>query len=518
MWPGFYARSTPDAAAIIVVETGETVTYQELDDRSNRLAQLLYAAGLRFGDRIALCMENNARYLEVAWAAQRSGLVYAPVNSHFNADEVAYILDDCDAQALVTSAVLGDMARELSGKMPPAVTTRLVVGGSIDGYDDYEAAVARFPAEPLVEELEGIAMLYSSGTTGRPKGIRPKLARAPVGNVSPFLNQFAKAWGMDQPVTSMAPAPLYHSAPLQWFITTHRGGGTALVAERFDPEGALAAIERYRATHTQWVPTMFVRLLKLPDEVRNKYDLSSMRLAIHSAAPCPVPVKERIIEWWGPILYEVYSTTEAIGATMITSEQWLAHKGSVGRSLNSTVHILDDEGQELPPGQTGLVYFEPGTTTVPFEYHKDPGKTAATVKDNGWATVGDVGYVDDEGFLYLVDRKNFMIVSGGVNIYPQEAENVLVVHPKLRDAAVFGVPNEEMGEEVKAVVEPMDPADAGPDLEAELLAFCRDRLAHYKCPRSIDFEVELPRDETGKLYKRLLRERYWTGAESRIVL
>jgi long-chain acyl-CoA synthetase len=517
MWPGLYAKDTPDKAAYVMAASGEVVTYRELDDRSNRLAQLFAAAGLGFGDHIAICMENNARYLEVAWAAQRSGLYFTPINYHFNADEIAYILDDCDARAFVTSTYLGDTLAELDDKIPAAVETRLLVGGHGDGYDSYEDAVAKFPAEPITEELEGHAMMYSSGTTGRPKGIRYTLERRAVGDPSHFLANMGKTYGVGPDSVYLSPAPLYHSAPLQFCIAVTRLGATCVILEHFDPEGALAAIDKYKVTHAQWVPTMFVRMLKLPEEVRAKYDVSSMQLAIHAAAPCPVRTKEQMIEWWGPILFEYYAATEGMGSTMITSEEWLEHRGSVGRAFNTTIHILDEEGNEQPTGEAGVVYFEAGPTAADFEYHKDPGKTAATKEEHGWSSVGDMGYLDAEGYLYLTDRRDFMIVSGGVNIYPQEAENLLVTHPKVMDAAVFGVPNEEMGEEVKAVVQPIDMADAGPDLERELLAFCRDNLAHYKCPRSVDFDAQLPRQPTGKLYKRLLRDRYWTGKQTRIV-
>jgi long-chain acyl-CoA synthetase len=517
MWPGAHAEQTPDKAAYVMAGSGEVVTYRELDERSNRLSRLFAAAGLGFGDHIAICMENNARYLEVAWAAQRSGMYFTPVNYHFNADEIAYILDDCDARAFVTSTYLGERLTELTPEMPAAVETRLVVGGAVDGYDSYDEAVARFPAEPIAEQLEGHAMMYSSGTTGRPKGIRYKLERRGVGAPSPFLAGFATNYGLDADTVYLSPAPLYHSAPLQFCIAMTRIGGTTIILEHFDAEAALAAIERYHVTHSQWVPTMFVRMLKLPEDARRRYDVSSLKLALHAAAPCPVQVKEQMIEWWGPILFEYYAATEGMGATSITSEDWLAHKGSVGRAFNGTIHILDEEGNEQPPGEAGVVYFEAGATTAEFEYHKDPGKTAATREGHGWSSVGDMGYLDADGYLYLTDRRDFMIVSGGVNIYPQEAENLLVTHPKVMDAAVFGVPNEEMGEEVKGVVQPVDMGAAGPELERELLAFCRDNLAHYKCPRSIDFEAELPRQPTGKLYKRLLRDRYWTGKQSRIV-
>jgi long-chain acyl-CoA synthetase len=518
MWPAPHAERDPDKVAYVLARSGRTVTYRELDDRSNRLAQLLYARGLRFGDHLAIFMDNNERYLEVCWAAQRSGLYFTPINYHFNADEVAYIIEDCDATALVTSVALAATAAELAPRLPDRVATRLMVGdATVDGYERYDDAVDAYPAAPLAEELEGHAMLYSSGTTGRPKGIRYTLERTPVGNPQAALAGFAGTYGVGEDTVYLSPAPLYHSAPLQFCISVTRLGGTAVILEHFDPEGALAAIERYRVTLAQFVPTMFVRMLKLPAAVRDRYDVSSLRVAVHAAAPCPVEIKRQMIEWWGPILFEYYSATEAMGSTMITSEEWLAHPGSVGRPFHTTVHILDEDGRECPVGDPGVVWFEPSARTLHFEYHKDPDKTARTRDERGWATVGDIGYVDADGYLYLTDRRDFMIVSGGVNIYPQEAENLLVTHPKVMDAAVFGIPDPEMGERVHAVVQPLLPGDGGPDLERELLGFCRGQLAHYKCPQAIDFAAELPRQPTGKLYKRLLRDRYWGTKESRIV-
>ena len=497
--------------------SGDIVTYRELNDRSNQLARLLRDRGLGFGDHIAIFMDNNPRYLEVAWAAQRSGIYFTPINFHFNADEVAYIVDDCDATAFITSVELSEVASELTEQLPARVETRLVVGGRLDGYESYEDAISAYPPEPLEEELEGHAMMYSSGTTGRPKGIRYPLEPKPVGTPDPMLAGFGATYGLDRDAVYLSPAPLYHAAPLQFCIAVHRFGGTAVVLEHFDPEGCLAAIERYGVTHAQFVPTMFVRMLKLPDAVRAKYDLSSLEIAIHAAAPCPVEIKRRMIEWWGPIIFEYYSSTEGMGSTMITSEDWLEHPGSVGQAFYSRMHILDEEGRELPTGEPGVVWFEPGERTIKFEYHKDPDKTARTRDTRGWASVGDIGYLDDEGYLYLTDRRDFMIVSGGVNIYPQEAENLLITHDRVMDAAVFGIPDPEMGERVHAVVQPIDMRDAGPELERELLAFCREHLAHYKCPKAIDFDAELPRQPTGKLYKRLLRDRYWGDQTSRIV-
>jgi long-chain acyl-CoA synthetase len=515
MWPGFHAARTPEKAAIVMAESGETVTYAELDARSNRLAQLFHARGLRWGDHIAVCLENCARFLEVTWAAQRSGLVYTPINFHLTAEEAAYIVDDSDARALIAGAALGETSATLAAQVGPQVAIRLAVGGDVAGYQRYETAVAAHPPTPLAEEWEGSAMLYSSGTTGRPKGVAQSHARTPVGQASALMAVFTGLYGVDADSIYLSPAPLYHAAPLHFCMSVLRAGGTVVVMERFDPSAALACIERYRVTHSQWVPTMFVRLLKLTEAERRRHDLASHRVAIHAAAPCPVPVKERMIDWWGPIVLEYYSSTEGIGATAIDSAQWLAHKGSVGRALAGTIHILDDDGRALPLGEPGRVFFEP-VTALPVGYHKDPAKSAALRNERGWASVGDVGYLDADGYLYLTDRKDFMIVSGGVNIYPQEIENLLVTHPQVADVAVFGVPNDEMGEEVKAVVQPLDMAAAGPALAATLQEFCRQHLARYKCPRTIDFTAELPRAPTGKLYKRLLRDQYWQGRAKRI--
>jgi acyl-CoA synthetase (AMP-forming)/AMP-acid ligase II len=495
--------------------SGETLTYAELDARSNQLANLFAAAGLGFGDHIAIYLENHPRYLEILWAAQRSGLYYTAISSQLTADEVAYLVEDCGAQLLITSQAKAEVAAELVDRMPN-VTTRLVLDGPLAGYEGYEEAVAAQPTTPIAEELEGTAMLYSSGTTGKPKGIRYDLKREPIGSAAFTVDLFKALFDLSEDDVFISPAPMYHSAPLQFTMMLTRIGATVVVMEHFDAEGALAAIERHRVTHGQWVPTMFVRMLKLPAEVRERYDVSTLRGAIHVAAPCPIPVKEAMIDWWGPVIREYYAATEGIGATLITTEDWLEHKGSVGKSLLGPIHILDDDDNELPPGEEGRVFFQP-PDFLSFEYHNDPAKTAASRSPQGWSTVGDVGYLDEDGYLFLTDRSTNMIISGGVNIYPQEAENLLVTHPRVFDVAVFGVPDDEMGEQVKAVVQPVDWSDAGPELEQELLAFCRDQLAHYKCPRSIDFEQELPRHETGKLYKRLVRDRYWTGRASKIV-
>jgi long-chain acyl-CoA synthetase len=513
MHPSVHARTTPDKPAYILAGSGETVTFGELEDRSNRLAQLFRARGLKTGDHIALMMENQPRFYEVCWAAQRAGLYFTAISTRLTAPEAAYIVNDCGAKLLVVSRAMASVAEELTGQIP-AVETLLMTDGAIPGFDSYEDAVARMPAEPIADETSGVDMLYSSGTTGRPKGVKLPLTGEPIEYVSPQGMASRMLYGFDENTIYLSPAPLYHAAPLRFNMWVMRVGGTCVIMEHFDAEEYLRLVEKYRITHSQLVPTMFVRMLKLPEEVRARYDVSSLKVAIHAAAPCPIEVKRAMIAWWGPILMEYYAGTEGNGSTFINSQDWLAHPGSVGRSLVAKLHIVGDDGEELPPGEPGTIYFSGGPE---FTYHNDAEKTAQTRNEQGWSTLGDVGYVDEEGFLYLTDRKAFMIISGGVNIYPQEVENLLIGHPKVADVAVFGVPNEEFGEEVKAVVQPMNWADAGPALEADIIAYCRQHLAHLKCPRSVDFEAELPRHPTGKLYKRLLRDRYWGKKDSRIV-
>jgi long-chain acyl-CoA synthetase len=509
--PGALAEAHPDKVAYRMAGSGREVTYQELDDDSNRLAQLLHARGLRPGDSIAVCMENNEHYLKVLWAAHRSGLYYTAASSRLTADELGYIVNDCGAKAFITSQHKREQALDLLDKTP-AVHTRLMVGGAAEGHEDYDEAVAAQPAHPLDDEPEGRDLLYSSGTTGRPKGVKFALSGQPVAEAPyPVLVLGQLLYGFNPDMVYLSPAPLYHAAPLRFTLAVTMIGGTAVIMEHFDPAEYLRLVEAHRVTHTQLVPTMFVRLLKLPEAQRTAHDLSSLQVAIHAAAPCPVPVKEQMIQWWGPVIYEYYAGTEGNGFVACDSNEWMAHKGTVGKALLGQIHIVGDDGEEVPTGESGTVYFGGGTE---FEYLNDAEKTRKSYNDKGWSTLGDVGYVDGDGYLYLTDRKAYMIISGGVNIYPQEAENVLVTHPKVMDAAVFGVPNEEMGEEVKAVVQPVSWDDAGPDLERELIAFCKEKLASYKCPRTVDFEAELPRHPTGKLYKRLLKDRYWAAAGS----
>jgi long-chain acyl-CoA synthetase len=512
--PSTYVAAHAERPAVITSD-GHTVTFAELEERSCRLAQALHAHGLREGDHVAVLMLNDDRTHEVAFGLQRSGLYYTMVNTHLTAEEAAYIVEDCGAHTLITSRALNPLVAEMVA-LTPGIDLRLVVGepagGAVpDGHTDYDEFVAPHPGTPLADEREGFSMLYSSGTTGHPKGVRRELSHEPFGTSATLVPMLERIMDFHEGDVYLSPAPLYHSAPLVWSMTVQRMGGTVVVMDKFDPERCLELIEQHRVTHAQFVPTMFVRLLKLPDDVRARYDLSSLRSVVHAAAPCAPEVKKRMIEWWGPVIHEYYSGTEGLGMTWITSPEALTHPGSVGRAIWGEAHVLGEDGEEVPTGTDGVVYFG-SRAGVTFEYNNDPEKTRQSFNDKGWATLWDVGHLDDEGYLYLTDRKQFMIVSGGVNIYPQEIEAVLVLHPAVADVAVFGVPEPEMGEEVKAVVQPAPGITAGPELEAEILGFCRDHLSHYKCPRTVDFMDQLPRGENGKLYKKPLRDAYWASS------
>ena len=519
MHPYIHAANKPDHPAYIMAGSQEVVTFKQLNERSNQIAQLARARGLKRGDGIAIFMDNNVHFFEICWAAQRAGLYFTAVSSRLTAGEVDYIIRDCGAKLLFTSDYMKEEAVKLLELLPDDMAGLFMVGDTADGYEPYLQARDAQPSEPIADEARGMDMLYSSGTTGRPKGIRRALLDGPIEEGDNLLMLAGMLYQINDDTVYLSPAPLYHAAPLRYTMAAHSLGGTTIVMENFDPEAALQLIEKYKASHSQWVPTMFVRMLKLPEEVRLKYDVSSMKFAIHAAAPCPIPVKEQMIDWWGPVIYEYYAGSEGNGFTQLNSEEWLAHKGSVGTALSGILHICDEDGSELPIGESGTIYFESPAEAPLFEYYNDAQKTKDSrhpVHPN-WTTLGDVGRLDADGYLYLTDRKAFMIISGGVNIYPQETENLLITHPKVADVAVIGVPNEDFGEEVKAVVQPMNWADATEELAEELMAFCRDNLSAIKCPRSVDFDRELPRHPTGKLYKRLVRDRYWGHSDSKIV-
>ena len=511
MHPGVNGKKFPDKPAIVMLSSGKIVTHGELNDLSNQGAQLFRSLGLKPGDSIAFMLENHHLFFPIAFAAWRSGLRYTAISWRLQPAEVEYIVKDCEAKVFITSKFLEETAANLEEVL--GGVKKFMLDGTSSGYNSYEESIASMPAEPVEDECQGGSMLYSSGTTGTPKGIYRELQLNPL----PYTQEeddlglgrvVEGVYGGDENTVYLSPAPLYHSAPLGFNTGFLSLGGTSIVMEKFDPEAALKAIQDYKVTHSQWVPTMFVRFLKTDESLRSAYDLSSHKVAIHAAAPCPIEIKENMINWWGPILFEYYAGTEFNGMTIVNSEEWMEHKGTVGRPLVGELHILDDEGNEVPSGETGGIYFG-GETATSFEYHNDQEKTQSAISKEGYSTLGDIGYVDDEGYLYLTDRKAFMIISGGVNIYPKETEDALIMHPKVADVAVFGVPHPEMGEEVKAVVQPANMSDIGEDLEAELIAFCKEKISHVKCPRSVDFEEELPRHPTGKLYKRLLKDRYW---------
>ncbi len=604
MFIGDHARENPEHIAHIMASSGEFVTYGELDRRSSCLAQVFRENGIKLGHHIALFMENDIRYLEVCWAAMRSGLYLTPINSHLSATEVAYILDDCDAEGLVTTEMLVPTAIEALSQMANRnrVHIKLLVSTTstaqtkdatskastdiatdeltpvgdtsntyenIYGFQDYEEAVKSATRLKVDDERLGELMLYSSGVTGRPKGIVRPLRDAPATEGLALSVLMRAHYGMDEDTIYLSTAPLYHAAPLGFCLGVQTIGGTVVIMERFEAENSLKYIEQYAVTHSQWVPTMFVRLLRLPEAVKHAYKLETHKVSIHAAAPCPLEIKERMMDWWGPILYEYYGGSEFNGFTNIPPQEWLTHRGSVGRASVGEIHILDDNGNDLPSGEIGTVYFAHGGS---FEYHNDPIQTAGSRSPQGWTTIGDVGYLDDDGYLYLTDRKADMVISGGVNIYPKEVENVLIMHPLVDDVAVIGIPDDDLGEALKAVVTLRKDLVTGEavgknaganididttvgtkrsrtgastsagsagnagranyytvavadspattlssaDIEQELIDWCTRHLAHYKCPRSVDIVEELPRSPTGKLYKRLLRERYWTGRASKI--
>jgi fatty-acyl-CoA synthase len=504
--PSVHARTHPGKVAYQMAESGETLTYRDLEDRSNQAAHVFRSLGLNPGDHIALMMENCLTFLEICWAAQRSGLYYTAISRYLTEGEIAYILEDCGAKAFIISPAALSATRTIA-ESKPAGLSLFICKGTAPGFRSWEDATAAHPANPIADETFGWDMLYSSGTTGRPKGVLRPFTPQSIGTPTALLKVLCmERFGLSEDSIYLSPAPLYHSAPLRFSMMSAALGGTAIIMERFDAEEFLRLVEKHRVTHAQLVPTMFIRMLKLPDAARLRYSTASLQRAIHAAAPCPVEVKRRMIEWWGPILLEYYGGTESIGITIVDSPEWLKFPGTVGRAAYGTLKIAGEDGTEMPRGTPGTVYF---ADSPKFAYHNDPEKTAKAYNKRGWATLGDIGTVNSEGYLFLIDRAANMIISGGVNIYPQECEDVLIGHPAVADVAVFGIPDEEMGEQVKAVVLPKDGTETGPELEAELIAFCRARLSPIKCPKSVDFVSEFPRTPTGKLLKRLLRDKYW---------
>lgn len=507
MYPGKYAAETPEKPAAVNAVTGEVLTYRRLNEDSIRLARYLRSVGLKRGDALAINLENRLEFFVATWAALRSGLYLVTVNQFLPSHDVAYIVADCGAKALITSERLSKVAGELLPLIEQC-PHRLIIGGELAGWESYEAAIEGQSIEPLDDERQGEHMPYSSGTTGKPKGIRRELGERHISEGPEFLESFL-SYGFDQDAIYLSPAPLYHAAPFAFTNRTHVLGGTVIMMPRFDAEESLRLIEQYKVTHSQWVPTMFIRMLKLEEDKRAAHDLSTHKVAIHAAAPCPIEVKRQMIEWWGPILQEYYAASERNGSTRINSEEWLRKPGSVGKAVMGTIHICDDDGKVLGVGEDGVIYFE--RESIVFTYHNDPERTREAQHPHhpNWSTMGDVGHLDEVGYLYLTDRKTFMIISGGVNIYPQMIEDALCLHPMVHDVAVIGVPNPDFGEEVKAIVQTAEGVTHDEEVRTELMDFARERLASYMIPRSIDFRDELPRLPTGKLYKKQLRAEFW---------
>lgn len=510
--PSVHARTQPDFPAMVIADTGEVLTYRELDEGSNRFARLLRSLGLKPGDRIAVMLKNSIAFPIVYWGATRSGVFITLLSTHLKAPEAAYILNDSGSRLLVLSAALGETPRTLADKaaeLIPAVERIYYAGDEpVAGAEPLAAALAPMPTEPVPDEISGFHMIYSSGTTGRPKGIVLPFTPGPIDEINALEGVRELPEGAPPPVVFNA-GPLYHGMPLSCMVGPHRLGGTAVNLSKFDAENVLKAIETWKVTEAQFVPTMFVRLLALPEDVRRKYDLSSLKLVVHAAAPCPIEIKRRMIEWLGPIIYEYYSSTEGVGVTGITSEEWLQKPGSVGKSTLGPIHICDEDGREMPVDEPGLIYFEvPQGRAVDYLNDSEKTKKAAHPDHPNWFTVGDIGRLDADGYLFLTDRKDFMIISGGVNIYPQAIEDCLIVHPKVMDAAVIGVADPEYGEAVKAIVQPKIWADAGPGLEAELRDWVSTRISKVTWPKSYEFVEELPRIPSGKLAKHELRKLY----------
>jgi acyl-CoA synthetase (AMP-forming)/AMP-acid ligase II len=498
--PSVHAANAPDRLAVVTPATGESRTYAELEANSNRIASLLRARGLQRGDVVAVMMTNDVAWYEVIWGVLRCGLYVVPVNWHLSAKETAYIVADCEAKALITSTDLADTIVAL-GDVTDSVPLKLSVGGALPGFESLEEATEGLSETASADDVEGSWMFYSSGTTGQPKGIKPDLPTIEFGDMNPLVGLISGLYGLQPDSVYLSPAPLYHAAPAGWSTTVHRIGGTVVVMDRFDPLEWMRLVEEHKVTHTQVVPTYLVRLLKLAEATRARYDVSSLEMVVHAAAPCPPEVKRAALDWLGLIVYEYYAASEGTGFCAIGPQEWLDHPGSVGRSLLGAVHIVDEDGNEVAVGEEGEIWFE---AIHRFSYHGDPEKTARAFNDKGWNSIGDIGRLDEEGYVYLTDRVSNMIISGGVNIYPREAEDVLVGHFAVDDVAVIGTPDEVMGEKVTAFVQLREGEVGTPKLADELIGYCRDRLSHFKCPREVRFVESLPRLPNGKLLKRML--------------
>jgi long-chain acyl-CoA synthetase len=509
-----HAQARPDEAAI-TDERGAT-SWRELDERTDRLAGALRGLGLGVGDAIAVHSGNRREYFELMCAAGHIGLRYVMVNWHWTADELRYVLEDSKVRALFSEDAFGEIATAAADGLNLAA--KVGIGGAVDGFTPYEDFLASGPDGEPDEQTMGFPMFYTSGTTGRPKGVnRKQLAPGIPIEVGQLVGAvFAEILTIPENGRSLLVGPVYHSAQWLWSLVMLLMGRSVVMRRTFDPAETLRLIDEHKITNVHLVPTQFVRLLRLDSHTRAAFDGGSLACVWHGAAPCPPAVKRQMIEWFGPVVHEYYGSTEASVNSVITASEWLERPGSVGRPLALTeVHILDGDGKPVPAGEKGQIWFR-YTSGDDVEYWGDEEKTAAVHRPDGLFTTGDIGYLDAEGYLYLADRAIDMIISAGVNIYPAEIEGVLITHPSVRDVAVFGVPDEEFGEQVKAAVELVDGAHASDGLAGELIAHVRSALAGYKAPRSIDFVDAMPRTPTGKLYKRLLRDPYWEDRGSKI--
>lgn len=501
-----FAERRPDAMA--VESRFGSRSFAALNANANRLARLFRDAGMREGDAVAVVSRNHPAFVETYLAALRSGMRFTPVNFHLTGEEAGYVVDNCEAKVVVYDAGLPTAAEAIAHA--PHCRVRLAIGGTVDGFDDYDGALAAFDAGNVEDPVRGSQMLYTSGTTGRPKGVYRR--QTPVARSA---SQTAAAWNAETDVC-LCTGPAYHAAPLAFNVTSPLNAGVGVVLmDKWDAEETLRLVDAHRVTHTHMVATMFHRLLQLPADVRQRYDTSTLRYVLHGAAPTPVHVKRGIIEWLGPIVYEYYAATEGGGNFFITPQEWLAKPGSVGRSPTPEItRILDEDGNDVPRGSTGTIYFK-APEVGRFEYFKAQEKTQQTYRGD-WFTLGDMGYLDEDGYLFLNGRSAETIISGGVNIYPQEIDAELLHHPAVHDVCTVGVPNEEWGEEVKSVVQLAPGVQASAALAADLIAFARSRLPGFKVPRSIDFVDDLPRLPSGKIQRRLVRAPYWAGRSRQI--
>jgi len=507
MYPRHFANVTPDKIAVMMSDGSASLSFLELEEKANKIAHLFRSLDLKAGDKVAFLLPNCIDVFPFCWGAQRAGLLFVPIPTKSTMDEAAYLIADSGATLLLASTHCPAIQQDRLTQQIKTTVKYILEETPSKNWTHWEATLSTFPVDPIADEISGQAMLYSSGTTGRPKGITPQYGvGAPLEEPDLLCQLMSQAFHVNDEAVFLSPAPLYHAAPLRWTMCAQALGAKTIVMPRFDPVETLSVIEREQVTDAQFVPTHFVRMLKMPEADRQKYDVSSLKMAVHAAAPCPIEIKRQMFEWWGDVIYEYYAGSEGVGMTLATPEGWKSHPGTVGQAILGTPHICDENGEPLPTGEVGQIYFE---SDIQFDYHNDSEKTKSVYNQYGWGSFGDVGYLDADNFLYLTDRKSFMIISGGVNIYPQEIENLLITHADVSDIAVIGAPDPDLGEKVVAIIQPANLKQDQDELAEKLNAYCRTKLSSIKLPKQIDFVDEVPRTETGKMMKRLLRDEYW---------